>query len=782
MFAFLDRFKKSSAPRSKNNSGSGKARKILSKLSGAFMLPISVMAIAGLFLGVGATIASNSSAEAAKQFGKFIQLLGEPAFAALPLLFAAAFVVAFTDEAGVGVFATIIAYLVFLAIQSVFITPVEQAGKVVGYDILFRGGGRNPEDLLRLVGSSLGTTSLQTSVFGGILVGLMVAYLYNRFHTIQLPTVISFFGGKRFVGLIAIPAAALLAILFLIFWPWIGIVLNLIGTNLGKFKYGDSFVFGYIERSLIPFGLHHVFYAPLWYTPAGGSVEEALVPWLKDNGINEVTLATMRTQGYTLPAFVDFIKADPNRFVGDSTITINLLGFPHSDVTWTAKGAKESLPVFDFVSDQLGIRVGRFLDGKFSFMILGLPGAAVAMILAAPKENRKVAIATVVPVAATSILTGVTEPIEFTFLFLSPFLFLGFHAFMAATSFLLANLLSVHIPMAFSGGFLDLAIYGMVNVQKGTNFWWTLVVGAVYFPIYLVVFYFYIKHFDLPTPGRGGNTKLFTKADYLAAKDAKKALEGQSDVNPKAYAIVQAYGGTKNITAYNNCASRLRYDVKDASLVNDDALKAAGAFGIKREGNSHVQAIFGTAAEQLNSLIKSQREAIAQLEAKQAGAQAASAEAPLKLTAIAKGELLSLAELNDGAFSTGAMGEGYAVKFSDKKHGVVYSPVDAKVTMVFPSKHAYGLKTEDGVEMLVHVGVDTVTLNGEGFTPAVKVGDEVKAGQVLAEVDLEVIAKNPKLLSHPILVVLSNSPRTKFEVTASSKQLTSPSDVVGEVK
>ncbi len=603
--------------KSTNNSGAGKMRKILSKISGAFMLPISVMSIAGLFLGVGAAIASNTSSASLKQFGAFIQALGDPVFAGLPVLFAIAFVIAFTDEAGVAVFATLIGYLVFSSVQSVFITDVEN-----GVTILFSGAGRDPAGLKGLVGGAMGFRALQTSVFGGIAVGLTVQYLYNRFHTIQLPQMISFFGGKRFVALITIPAMALLAFVFLIFWPWIGIVLNLFGASLAKVPYGfESFIFGYIERSLIPFGLHHVFYAPLWFSSAGGDAGATIVDWAKDQGIEVVTKtaeAANQTQviyevvakAQTMPSdslkelLIDITK-NKDKFVGDSTASLTLLGAPNT-IDYTVDGKEFSIPLFTFLENH-GFKVGRFADGKFSGMMFGLPAAAAAMIMAAPKENRKVAAGTVIPAAATSFVTGVTEPIEFTFLFLSPLLFWGFHAFMMALSFMFANLAGVHIPMAFSGGVLDLLIYGAVPVQKGTNFWWVLVVGLAYVPIYYFVFLFFIKWKNLETPGRGTNTKLFTKSDYLARKDKAKSA---SSVDPQVLAIVDGYGGIDNITNFNNCASRLRYDIKDLSLVDEQKLKAAGVVAIKVEGQHHVQAILGPIAEQMNAKINSQRDLI----------------------------------------------------------------------------------------------------------------------------------------------------------------------------
>lgn len=649
----IDFFKKPKNPYTPSNKSSGpfleRLKLTLSKISGAFMLPIAVMAIAGLFLGVGAAIESQNpivgnlgnayiegkqytfASLQANRFGSFIRSLGEPTFAALPLLFAAGFVVAFTEEAGVAVFASIIGYLVFLAIQNTFIFPKFSGNDIVGYDVLFFDSvSRDPVKLKQIVSSTLGIRSLQTSVFGGLLVGLVVAWAYNRFHKIQLPSVFSFFGGKRFVSLAVILLMIPLSFSFLIFWPWIGIFLNIFGTATGKIPYGfESFIFGYIERSLIPFGLHHVFYAPLWYTSAGGDFTEAV-----NNFKNEGNTLT----GSILETFNSGVLAGK---VGDSTLSVSVVGLPYNTATWTNSSGTHSAPLFKFFADQLHIKLGRYLQGKYVFMQFGLPAAAAAMIFAAPKENRKLAISTVVPSAITSFVTGVTEPIEFTFLFLSPFLFWGFHAFMCALAFLLMNVLGAHIAQTFSGGFIDLVIYGMIPFAKGTQLWWWFVIGVFYVPIYFFFFFFWIKFKNLKTPGRGDAVKLYTKSDWkqrFFKKTNAVAVQTVDDnqnmqmhvamtdmmneenpsefinvaTNAPAYdgeieGIIDGFGGWDNIVAFNNCASRLRYDVLDKTKVDETKLKAYGVIAVRWVGENHVQAIIGPKAEQLNMRIKTHK-------------------------------------------------------------------------------------------------------------------------------------------------------------------------------
>ena len=761
----------------------GGMKAFLSKLSGAFLLPISVLAIAGLFLGVGATIASNSpSGSAGETFGNFIKQLGDPLFGALPLLFAAAIAVSFTEEAGVAVFNAIIGYLIFSALQSVFINPVYDSNKdIVGYKILFSGGWRTPSDLKALIGSSLGFSVMQTSVFGGIIVGFVVQWAYNRFHTIQLPQVISFFGGKRFVALAVVILMIPLVFTFLLFWPYIGYIFNWIGKNSGKIPYGfDSFIFGFIERSLVPFGLHHVFYSPLWYTSAGGDVSVELQNWLKQDG-NKILASDFASIIHQLKGEV--VISNPNEYIswdqisssfkpgsvnGDSSTTLALIGVNTNTVHYEINGQKGSKSLFMFIQDELGLKLGRFLDGKFSFMQWGLPFAGLAMVLAAPKENRKVALGTIFPAALTCFVTGVTEPLEFTFLFLAPILFFGFHAFFCAVSFLMANILSVHIGMAFSGGFLDLIVYGMIPVLKGTNFWWTIVVGMAYIPIYFFGFYFWIKKADLPTPGRGGNTKLFTKKDYQQAKSNNE--NNTFGIESQILEIIDGFGGRENITKTANCATRLRFDVKNMNLVNEEKLKTAGAFGVRKTSETHLQVIFGPIADQLRIKIdnaineidknpdfysdkKEERLSNQQNQIKTDTKLASNIVDEIVIKTPTNGKVKSLESLNDGVFSAKLLGVGFAIEQTD---GNVYSPIDGKLVTVFPTKHAYGIETNDGLSILVHIGIDTVSLNGEGFESFVEQGQKVKKGDLLAKVDLNIL-KEHNLNSDVICVVTTDS-------------------------
>lgn len=719
----------------------GHVRKFLAKISGAFMLPISVMAIAGIFLGVGAIITAQvphaeQATSALFKFGNFIKMLGDPVFGAMPILFASAIVIAFTEEAGVAVFAAIIGFLIFNSLQMVFITEItsDDGKTLIGYKVLFGGGGRDAQSLKNLVGLNLGILSLQTSIFGGILVGAISAWLYNRFYTIQLPQVISFFGGKRFVSFLVILAMIPLSFAFLIIWPYIGKGLSLFGNSLGKVPYGfESLIFGFIERALIPFGLHHVFYAPLWYSAAGGNGLEELQKWISEYNVT----------GGNVDILLQYLRDNSNRAVGDSFLWLTLNGFSENTVHGMKDGVSFSLPLYEFFAQELGIKLGRFMQGKYPFMIFALPAAGVAMIFAAPKENRKIAIGTVVPAIFTAALTGITEPIEFTFLFLVPWLYWGFHAVMAAVSFWLMNLAGAHVGMTVSGGLLDLIIYGMVPMMKGTHFWWALVIGPPLIPVYFFVFLFVIKRFDLSTPGRGGNVSLFKKSDYQTK--TKEGLK-TSQIDPQISAIVHAFGGWENIKTFNNCASRLRYDVVDSNKVSIDELKNAGAFGVQKIGDHHFQAIFGPVSEQLNSkisaskgmtLLKSRTKVVEKTNHKHDEIINA-----ITVKSVAEGSLASLESLKDGVFSEKMMGDGVVVIPKISKKTKFYAPISGKMVTVFPTGHAYGIQDENGVSILIHIGLDTVNLKGQGFKSLVQQGQSVKAGQVIAQVDLDFVKKN----------------------------------------
>ncbi len=597
-----------------------------SKLSRGLMLPIALLPIAGLFLGVGAGIENvikqfmpDGSSASAIYWATFVpdafSKIGDVIFGNLPTLFCLGVAVAFSEEAGVAVFSALIGWIVFNATQSTMIWDYGQvldaSGAVIwtgihnaapsipadgswvsqGYSIFWFVNGIVPTSV---VGSNVGITSMQTSVFGGITIGLFVAFLYNRFHTIELPTVIGFFSGSRFVPIITFLTVPLWGIAFLAVWPIFGILLDMFGRALAAMPWGiDAFLFGVVERSLIPFGLHHAFYTPLWYTSAGGTLTATggdLLGQLPDNVAygNQGIWFAMQTLG---------IPYSILNHVGDTDFVKN--GF------YAVKGADGLTDIMkdggQVATITAGVDPGAYMQGKFPFMLFGLPAAGAAMIMAAKKENRQVAMSVIGAAALTSFLTGITEPIEFTFLFLAPVLYYGFHVWMAGISFMLLNVLGSHIGMTFSGGIFDYFLFGLLPqwTKFGTSPYWVLLVGAAYAPIYYFVFYFYITKFDVKTPGReDGEVVLMSKAAY---KEAKGAGKGDAAWEKRADELLVKLGGIENLDSINACITRLRLDVADPSKVDYAGVKAMGSKGCVGEGKKAQQHIFGAEADKFKN-------------------------------------------------------------------------------------------------------------------------------------------------------------------------------------
>ncbi len=519
----------------------------LSKLSKALMLPIALLPIAGIFLGVGGVIENQlkDSTSAWLDFARALKIIGEMPFANLSILFAISIAIAYTKDAGAAGLTAFIAVLIFNGFISVFI---KQAPNIDTYNLLFHQ--HIPKSA---ISNTLSLQTLNTGVFSGVIIGAMTAFLFNRFYTTKLPSVIAFFNGVRFVPIIVLLVTPLLSIVFMLIWPYISAMFARIGNGLAKMPGGtDSLLFGIIERSLIPFGLHHVFYGPLWWSDIGGS-------WIIDG----------KSVG------------------GDQTIGI------------------ASLASTTFKLQNAPFTIGRFQTGKFPFMMFGLPAAAVAMILRCPKENRKEAMGIYGSAAFTSFLTGITEPIEFTFLFVAPWLFYLVHVPLCGLSFMLMNVLNVRVIMTFSAGILDFIIYGIIpNFQHHvTNFWIIPIVGFGYATVYFSVFYFLIKHFDLNIPCRKTLGTLYTKQDYRAKSSASDKLEKNISLIEISHQIINGLGGADNIVSVDACISRLRLVVKDAVIIDKPFLETLGATAVVVLGGTTIQMIYGGQSETYKAAI-----------------------------------------------------------------------------------------------------------------------------------------------------------------------------------
>jgi PTS system D-glucosamine-specific IIC component len=659
---------------------------VLQRVGRSFMLPIAILPVAGLLLGIGGSFTNTTMLETygltsvlgPGTVGNAILTVmneaGNIVFANLPIIFAIGVAIGMAKkEKEVAALAAAIAFLIMHA--------------SIGAMITIHGGAEAMLD--GATTSVVGITSLQMGVFGGMIVGLGVASLHNKFYKIQLPQVLSFFGGTRFVPIISGLVYTAVGILMFFVWPFVQQGIYAVGGVVLNSGYAGTWVYGLMERLLIPFGLHHVFYLPFWQTALGGTLE-----------------------------------------VNGQMI----------------EGAQNTI-------DHFAVSATRFMSGKFPFMILGLPGAALAMYRTALPEKKKEVGGLLLSAALTSMLTGITEPIEFTFLFVAPALY-GIHCVFAGAAYMLMHILGVGVGMTFSGGVIDLILFGILPGNAKTSWIWIPVVGLGYFVVYYFLFSFLIKKFNLKTPGRDADeeVKLYRRSDYNAKKESVSDNTSEK--------ITNGLGGKANISDVDCCATRLRITVKKSELVNDAMLKATGASGVVHKGNG-VQIIYGPHVTVIKSNLEDYLETAPNVEyneAKDTVAEEAKVETSnepsgkvvktVVLGSPLSGVAADLSETPDDVFAQKMMGDGAVVTPND---GKVVAPADGTVVFVFDTKHAIGFKTDDDVAMLLHFGIDTVKLKGEGFKVNVTNGQKVKKGDVLMEADLDFISKNAPSIATPVL-------------------------------
>ena len=680
---------------------------VLQRVGRSFMLPIAVLPVAGLLLGIGSSFTNETTIATYGLQGilgngtvlhallMIMSKAGNVIFDNLPIIFAVGVAIGMAKaEKEVAALSAMISFFVMHAsINAVLLL----AGKVLA------DGTIAPDVLEGTIASVCGIQTLQMGVFGGILVGLGVAALHNRFYKIELPNALSFFGGSRFVPIISTVTYVGIGILMYFIWPAVQNGIFALGGLVTGTGYFGTLIFGIIKRALIPFGLHHVFYMPFWQTAVGGTM-------MVDGNL---------IQGGQNIFFAQLASSDVTHFSADAT---------------------------------------RYFSGEFIFMIFGLPGAALAMYRCAKPEKKKAAGGLLLSAALACMFTGITEPIEFSFLFVAPMLF-AVQVILAGSAYMVAHILNIAVGLTFSGGLLDLVIFGVLQGNAKTSWLRIIPAGIVYFLLYYVLFSFLIKKFDLKTPGREDDdeeTKLYTKADVNArrteAKEGESCSQAENSKDSRSAAIAMGMGGRNNITSVDCCATRLRCSIADSSLVDEKLLKSTGAVGVIVKGQG-IQIIYGPQV----TVIKSELEAYLAEEHEEDTAEATDgaenmgtkvtaetkafvnlaeskniAENIHKLYSPFQGVLKPITEAPDEAFASKAMGDGYLVM---PENGTVVAPEDGEVMFVFPSKHAIGLKAADGTEYLLHIGVDTVKLNGEGFTVFVSDGQKIKKGEKLMEFD-----------------------------------------------
>lgn len=697
-----------------------KVFEVLQRVGRSFMLPIAILPVAGLFLGIGSSFTNETMLRAYGLYGimgpgtlifailTVMSAAGNVVFNNLPLLFAIGVAIGMAKrEKEVAALASVISFFIMHTAISALISVNYGSGDM-SVDTMVQACA-DLEQHLNLSGATdrvLGIYSLNMGVFGGIIVGLGTAALHNRFYKIQLPQVLSFFGGTRFVPIISAVVFLVVGILMYFVWPYIQKFISLLGVLVQNTGYVGTLIYGIIERALIPFGLHHVFYMPFWQTNVGGSME---VGGQLVNGAQNIFFAQL---------------ADPS-------------------------------------TTEFSVNATRFMAGKFPFMIFGLPGAALAMYKCARNEKKKAVGGLLLSAALTAMITGITEPLEFTFLFVAPILYIV-HCALAGISFMLMHIFGVGVGMTFSGGLIDMTLFGVLQGNSKTNWIYIILVGIVYFFVYWGIFTFLIKKFNFKTPGREADneeTKLYTRADVNERKkqtgnDATSAL------------ILKGLGGKDNLSDVDCCATRLRITVKDSSKVNDGLLKESGAAGVIRKGNG-VQVIYGPRVTVIKSNLEdfmassasddlgsydNEPQSPDNIKTEQKTAPTGNGTA-MAIAAPLKGKLIPLEMVDDEVFSSGMLGRGIAIEPTD---GKVFAPADGVVENITDSRHAIGITADDDANILIHVGIDTVNLNGRNFNVKVEEGAKVKKGDLLMTFDLNGIKKSGYKVTTPIIICNSD--------------------------
>ena len=689
---------------------------VLQRVGRSFMLPVAVLPIAGILLGIGASFTNPTTIEtyglgAVLGDGTALHTLltimasaGSTIFGNLPIIFAVGVAIGMAKaEKEVAALSAMIAFFVMHTACNAML----RLGGAILPD-----GTIAPHVLEGTIAASCGIMSFQMGVFGGILVGLGVAWLHNKYHKIVLPNALSFFGGSRFIPIISTVVFLFVGIAMYFVWPLAQQGIFALGSLVTGTGYIGTLIFGVIKRALIPFGLHHVFYLPFWQTGVGGSM-----------------------------------MIDGQLIQGGQNIFFAQLASPN---------------IAHFSADAT-----RYFSGEFIFMIFGLPGAALAMYHCARPEKKTVARGLLLSAALTSMLTGITEPIEFSFLFVAPALF-AVQVVLAGAAYMIAHMLNIAVGLTFSGGLLDFFIFGILQGEAKTSWMYVIPVGVIYFFLYYFIFRWMIQHFNFKTPGREDDdeeTKLYTKADYKAREGAGGAAGGASAEDATSAAIARGLGSKRNITSVDCCATRLRCSVADAALVDEKLLKATGAVGVIVKGTG-VQVIYGPQVAVIKSNLETYLETAPEVEPEDAAPAALPPEeknatekatAPTEKTRILNspvtGTVHPITEAPDEAFASKMMGDGF---FIYPSVGEVLAPDDGEVVFVFDTKHAIGMKSADGTEYLLHIGVDTVSLGGTGFEVFVEAGQHVKKGDRLMTFDIDYIKENAK--SDACLVIFTGLP------------------------
>ncbi|MBE6054379.1 MAG: PTS glucose transporter subunit IICBA [Clostridium sartagoforme] len=636
---------------------------ILQRVGKSLTLPIALLPVAGLLMGIG-TLFDNPDVLKAfpilagdrfQMIANILSSSGNIIFTNLPLIFAVGVAIGMTSGDGVASLAAIIGFLIMNV----------TVGIIAKVDI-------NQVSINPMYTTVLGIPTLPTGVFGGIIIGLVSAQVYEKFYDIKLPEFLGFFSGKRFVPIVSAISGVVIGVIMAIIWPPIqNFLLEFSRSVISTNETLSAFIFGVIERALIPFGLHHIWYTPFWYQ------------------------------------FGEYVNSAGQLIVGDQSI------------------------FFAQLKDGVEFTAGTFMTGKYPFMMFGLPAAALAMYHEADNRKKKIVAGILFSGALTSFLTGITEPVEFMFLFVAPVLF-AIHCIFAGLSFMIMQILNVKIGLTFSGGLIDFILFGII--PNRTNWLWVIVIGCIFAIIYYFGFRFVIRNLNLETPGRESDINNIE-------------LDISNENIP--YEILNAFGGARNIKYLDACITRLRVIVNKSSLVDRDKLKALGAADLMVIGNN-IQAIFGPQSDILKEQIKDimdGKEIVVKKKIKVEEMKSGiKTEAKIKMPL--SGKLVRLEEVPDEIFSMKLIGDGFAINPSNN---ILKSPVKGMVITLSKEKHSITIRTLEEYDVLIHIGIDSLKLRGEGFKTFVEEGDIINVGDTLIEFPLELIREKAKSPITPII-------------------------------
>ncbi|GAA0084208.1 glucose-specific PTS transporter subunit IIBC [Clostridium sp. CTA-7] len=645
---------------------------ILQRIGKSLMLPVALLPAAGLLIGLGTVLQNPDiinnipilAGDKIQLIANIMSSSGNIIFSNLPLIFAVGVAIGMSNGDGVAALASIVGFLIMNMTM----------GITAGVDL--SQVGKNP-----MYATVLGIPTLQTGVFSGIVMGITSAIIYEKFYDIKLPEFLGFFSGKRFVPIVSAISGVLLGIVMAGIWPPIqNFLLNFSRSMIGANETISAFIFGVVQRALIPFGLHHIWYNPFWYQ------------------------------------FGEYTNLAGQLVIGDQAI------------------------FFAQLKDGVEFTAGTFMTGKFPFMMFGLPAAALAMYHEADEDKKKLVSGILFSAALTSFLTGITEPIEFMFLFVAPILF-AIHCVFAGLSFMIMQLLNVKVGLTFSGGLIDFILFGVL--PNRTKWWWVIIVGIIFAIIYYIGFRYVIRRLDLKTPGR-----------------EREESEVDIDISDGdlAYKILDAFGGSKNITYLDACITRLRITVRNLKLVNKSKLKTFGSADLMIIGDN-IQAVFGPKSDMLKEQMKdiiNGKEVIVKKEKKiDLIKKGIKIESSIMIPVT--GKLLRLEEVPDEIFSMKLIGDGFAI---NPKKNILISPIKGTILTISPTGHSITVRGLDGFDIFIHIGIDSINLKSNEFKAFVKEGDLVEEGDLLIEFSLEEMMK--KLKSPIIAIIFKGLPKEKF--------------------